>query len=183
MRCHYEFPDGQAEDWWDSEDENSYHEAAHIAIANIYGLELLPEGILIFESASASKSLEGSAYYREGDLDDIENRKRVLVALIAGMRAQDRKFPEMAPHSSLSDEPKFCEILRRFDCKPSREAVNEECARLLGMHWPLIEATALALLQQPWRDAAEEERKSGWGRKKQLSLESILAIVRQHWAT
>src|SRR5579863_8514121 len=140
MRCQYEFP-GRGEDW-DSEDENAYHEAAHITIANICGLELLPEGILIFESASASKKLEGSAYYREGDLDDIDNRKHVLVALIAGMRAQDLKFPETAPHSNLSDEPKFCEILRRFGCKPSREAVNEECSRLLGVHWHIIEATA-----------------------------------------
>jgi hypothetical protein len=177
MRCQYEFP-GRGEDW-DSEDENAYHEAAHITIANICGLELLPEGILILESTSASKNLEGNACYHEGDLDDIDNRKNVLVALMAGMRAQDLKFPETAPHYSLSDADKVFKILCRFDFKPSREAVNEECRRLLGVHWHVIEATALALSQQPWQDATEEERKSGWGRKKQLNRESILAIVRE----
>jgi hypothetical protein len=113
MKHHYDFPDNRIE-CWDSEGENAYHEAGHITIAAACGLELLPRGILIYEKASASKALLGHADYRDGDLDDLENRKHVLIALIAGVGAQDRQFPETQPHWDplKSDCYTFLELLK-----------------------------------------------------------------------
>ena len=176
MKCSYEHDNRLT--CWDSEDENAYHEAAHITVAAVLGLELLPEGILIYESAGASKALGGLACYREGDLDDPNNRMNVLSALLAGFKAQDRQFPESKPHGGGTDIMKFYEIMTKFNWEPSQISVHENSVRLVDMYWDVIKALADALQQQAWQEVTEEERKNeGAGRKKQLDRNAIMNII------
>jgi hypothetical protein len=177
MKCSYE-QDNQAI-CWDSEDENAYHEAAHIALAAVLGLELLPDGILIYELASPSKALEGFACYREGDLNDPDNRTKVLLALLAGVKAQDRQFPESKPHGGAADIDKLFKIMTRFNWEPPVESVHENSALLVDAHWNVIEALATALQRQPWQEVNVEERRSGWGRKKQLDRDACEELYSQ----
>ncbi len=178
MRCEYYFEATSTRCFWDSEDENAYHEAGHQVAAAAGGLPLLPEGILIYERADASKALSGYACYREGDFGEISHRDAVLTALIAGMRAQDREFPETAPHSS--DENKLNDLLEHCGFVPTLERVNELCQQLLNQNWGAIEALATALLERPWEEVDEKERSCGAGRKKQLDGKSIATILETH---
>lgn len=180
MRCEYYFEATSTRCFWDSEDENAYHEAGHEVAAAAGGLLLLPEGILIYEGADASKALSGYACYQEGDLGDISHREAVLIALIAGMRAQDRKFPETAPRSGTPDESKLNDLLERCGRIPTPERVNELCQQLLTQYWGAIEALATTLLERPWEGVDEKERSCGAGRKKQLDGKSIATILEAH---
>lgn len=184
MRCEYRYDENNSR-VWDSEDENAYHEAAHAVTAADRGLLLLPGGVIIYEHADESRAVEGFTCYRQGDdLNDPVHRERVLVALIAGIRAQQRKFPESVMCGRGPDITTFFDILDRFD--PQRESVervNKTCAQVLTEHWGAIEAIAAALLNCPWQDTDETERANGWGRKRQLDGKSVAAILTEHGIT
>ena len=155
--------------------ETAYHEAGHIVVAAATGLPLRPAGITVYEVVN--NVTDGFAVYAE----DEPQREMVLMALLAGVRAQLRQFPNSWIGGAHSDECKFREIVRlhfRDQWREMSEKLIPLVDQLLEKHWSAVAGIAERLVEIPWIPVQNAEHPRAT-RKKQLDGDAVAAILQR----
>jgi hypothetical protein len=163
-------------------EESAYHEAGHIVIAGVLGLDLREAGIILFETETLAGGI--ACYWEDAEAEP------VLKALRAGQQAQLKQFPTSEIRGGQGDVNAFFDAMRALGIENRGDVwqrIGKEVAELLAKHWSVVIEVAAALLNQDSKpiessDAkylSPEERiltKS----KKQLVGDDIVKILVRH---
>ncbi|MFZ0798220.1 MAG: hypothetical protein WCA13_21395 [Terriglobales bacterium] len=163
-------------------EESAYHEAGHIVIAAVVGLDLRPAGIILFETDSVAGGI--ACYWEDSELEP------VLKALRAGQQAQLKQFPGSEIRGGQGDVQTFFAALKELQINRRGEMwqqISNEVAGLLSKHWPAVVEVATALLSQDSRpiDTTDTKYLSPEEQilaksKKRLVGDDIVAILQRH---
>ena len=157
-------------------EETAYHEAGHIVVACALGLPLRPSGITVYEVGNGVG--DGYACYAENERPP----QAVLMAVLAGGRAQLMKFPGSWLGGSGPDESKLRELTKVHFEDRWRQIIEEMVAqvdRLLEEHWSAVTAIAESLLDSVWIPVEAGEHSQA-NRKKQARRDSLVSILERH---
>jgi hypothetical protein len=159
-------------------EETAYHEAGHIVVAAVLGLDLRPKGITIWEAAN--DVMDGLAGYWDDETDWEKN----LQAVRSGQIAQWRKFPKSDLVSgSGPDRDYFFKVVKEhFPGSLAAniwETVSKKANDLLEAHWSAVVEVAETLTAAEWMSVGENEHPLA-KRKKRLDGETLVAILSSH---
>lgn len=118
----------------------AYHEAAHIVVAVVAGLEVLPCGIRINTEGSGMSDYEGAGY--DVPISD-ERVDAVVMALLAGGLGQSRFDSTVAPNTD-SDDYRIGQLIGGDSTRRNR--LQDQADETLTLHWDRVEQLAQALL-------------------------------------
>lgn len=155
-------------------EENAYHEAGHIVIAAVSGLDLKTKGIIIYE---VSRDVtDGWAFY----WDDKPLWDSILLAVRAGQVAQLRQFPNSEFRGGQQDVKNFFAVVKnQFGenrCGEFWERISGEVASLLDVHWDAVAEIAKSLVDSDWMPVEPGEHPLA-KRKKVLDGNALVTIL------
>jgi hypothetical protein len=157
--------------------ETAYHEAGHIVVAAVLGLDLRPKGITIWEAAQ--DVMDGLARYWESEMDWEKNFQSIR----AGGLAQWRQFPQAYIGGQKPDIENFNKIVAEHFAGTLPvdmwQSEGKKADDLLGAHWNAVVEIAETLIAAEWMPVAENEHPLA-KRKKQLDSEALVAILSPH---
>ena len=157
--------------------ETAYHEAGHILVAAVLGLDLRPKGITIWEAAQ--DVMDGLARYWESETDWEKN----LQSIRAGGLAQWRQFPQAYIGGQKPDSENFNKIVAEHftGALPSDmwQSEGKKAEALLQLHWATVIEIAEALIAAEWLPVPENEHSLA-KRKKQLDGNQLVDILARH---
>lgn len=158
-------------------EETAYHEAGHIVVAAMLGLDLRPKGITIWEAAQ--DVMDGLARYWESETDWEKN----LQSIRAWGLAQWRQFPQADIRGQKPDIENFNKIVAEHfaGTLPVNmwQSVGKKTDDLLDAHWSAVVEIAKTLIAAEWMLVAENEHPLA-KRKKELDGEALVAILSSH---
>lgn len=157
-------------------DETAYHEAGHIVIAAVGGLDLKPKGIVIYEVRDKA---DGWAFYWE----DKPLWESILRATRAGQIAQLKQFPKSEFRGGQHDVQRFFAVVKEefgeLRCGEFWERISGEVKVLLDAHWPAVVEIVEVVLRSGWLSVAPREHPLAT-RKKVVDGEALVAILFGH---
>jgi len=163
-------------------EESAYHEAGHIVIASVVGLDLRPAGIILFETGTVAGGI--ACYWEDAEMEP------VLKALRAGQQAQLKQFSSSEIRGGQGDVKAFFAALKELQIHHHGEMwqqISNEVAGLLSKHWLAVVEVATALLSQDSRliEATDTKYLSPEElilakSKKQLVAADIVVILDRH---
>lgn len=165
-------------------EETAYHEVGHILTAAVVGLDLRPDGIILFETGTLAGGV--ACYWEDAEVE------AVLKALRAGQQAQFREFPGSEIRGGQDDVRAFFDILKKLGIEVHRrgemwQEISKQVEELLSKYWPAVIEIATALLSQDSRPLDSDDSKylSHEERilaksKKQLVGDEIVKILHRH---
>ncbi len=158
-------------------EETAYHEAGHIVVAAVLGLDLRSKGITIWEAAE--DVMDGLAGYWDDETDWEKN----LQAVRAGQIAQWRKFPKSDTTGGKPDNDYFFKVVREHFpgslASNIWESVSMKANDLLEAHGSTVVEIAETLIAAEWMSVGEKEHPLA-KRKKRLDGEALVAILSSH---
>jgi ATP-dependent Zn protease len=158
-------------------EETAYHEAGHIVVAAVLGLDLRPKGITIWEVEP--DVMDGLARYWESETDWEGN----LQSIRAGGLAQWRKFPQAYIGGQKCDIANFNKIVAEHFAGAVAsnmwQSEGEKADALLQAHWRAVVEIAETLIAAEWIPVEENEHLLA-KRKKNLDGEALVSILSSH---
>jgi hypothetical protein len=148
---------------WPEVRAKAYHEAGHVVIAVVQGIDLAEGGMRIDNGVEgvARLCIRKSAQPNQSGEDQDEIEKSVIV-LAAGKVAQLRFDPgNSAPQGWQDDESQIKDLVADFD-GPEIQRLVSLSENLVDKHWQLIEQLARLLLGKPTTIMTDAEVASGW---------------------
>jgi hypothetical protein len=157
-------------------DETAFHEAGHIVLAGATGMPLKHSGITIYEVSE--KVSDGYANYEENGGE----KEAILMALLAGARAQLKQFPETRLVGTRSDEQKFRDLVKAHFGDRQRELSAKlipQVDSVLKESWSAVTSIVTGLSESPWIPVLSSEHTKS-RRKKQMNGHALAAILQRH---
>jgi hypothetical protein len=185
----YGEPSNAAEDIDTRMAMTAHHEAGHIVIAAVYGIELRPEGIMLDTDAA------GLACYCKQPEDADASRERVIISTFAGHMAQQRLCKERSYRLR-----SFFEIIFSPDWIEARgmigilstsywagrgpeavqQALEDASEQAVERNWSKIQTMARALLDRDWKPLKPLKSGQPWSAQamaKYVVGEEVVAIL------
>jgi len=172
----------------------AHHEAGHVVIAAAQKLKLRPEGISVDASGCGL-----ACYWKQLDASDL-SRERVIVASLAGFKAEERlrkesSYPALDPLGViLSPDAREAreQILKLSAGDISNENPNSILAKLenrseclVKVHWLAIQALATALLDKDVEPLKPLKSGGTWSRENETTAkyvkgEEVVSILERY---
>jgi hypothetical protein len=157
----------------------AYHEAAHIVVAAVLGIQLLKAGLSINEREGGFAAYKLAQPSGRVNLGADADMQRTILATHAGYIALVKCYPKAAHGDAFasSDFELIDTLLREMYSEPARrDSVNEELrqqsAELVVRHWDTIVEIAEALWAKEWVHTSR-------GREKRLQAGELVIILKE----
>jgi len=167
----------------------AHHEAAHAVVGVSLGLPLLDEGLHL---DTVDGGITFNLHRKPGDPSntpaDAEERKRSIVMIKAGYRANLKLFPGTPATVASDDRREEVALLNEMYPPGGQEWVSadtrqkEDAQSLVDKHWEAIRALAQAVLAKPVVPRSQQSFQrwsSPYPNEKCINSHEIAAILRQ----
>jgi hypothetical protein len=167
----------------------AHHEAAHAVVGVSLGLPLLDEGLHL---DTVDGGITFNLHRKPGDPNstpaDVEERKRSIVMIKAGYRANLKLFPATPDIVASDDRREEVLLLNEMYLPGGQEwvradtSLTDEASRLVDKFWHAIRALAQVVLAKPVVPRSQESLRrwsSPYPNEKCINGHEIAAILKQ----
>lgn len=138
----------------------AYHEAGHVVVATVQGLQLSRYGIRLRDDGTGISYYKFRKPKRFYDGPSEISREHTLIALYAGLISQQVFYPDCSTQGANDDQNLIDLLLQDMDAQDTFPSLalaslvaqielKKESQKLVDKHWPAIVALATALWETP----------------------------------